>query len=194
MIESLIAAFPLGPSFRDAKKNLALHLAVASGANATVVRAVYSAFPAAVLATNSDGQLPVQLLAMRFGNSHTYDGSIIELAELLAFPVDCEGHAENWFYLLQLEDQHPSEARSRSHSLFGHTEAFFRRASANLIPRRPSTESIHRAGLKTDASRGLKGSRRAGGNTACSANWIMLRMMRRFPMILVSARKKAPSH
>ena len=108
MVQSLIAAFPLGPSIRDTKKNLALHLAVASGANATLVRAVYLAFPAAVLATNSDGELPVQLLAMRVVNSHTYDGSIIELAELLAFPVDCEGHAENWFYLLQLEDQHPS--------------------------------------------------------------------------------------
>ncbi len=157
MVESLIAAFPLGPSIRDAKKNLALHLAIASGADPTVVRAVYFAFTEAGLAMNSDGQLPVQLLARRVANGHTYDASVIGLAELLAFPVDCEGRCENWFYLLQHEEHDPIEARSRSHSMVGSREALFWRASARLFLPSPSTESIHRERLKTDASKGLKG-------------------------------------
>jgi hypothetical protein len=116
MVESLIASFPLGPSTRDAKRNLALHLAVSSGANTAVVRALCTAFPAGVLVANADGELPVQLIA----SSHTYnDDSVVELAELLAFPVDCEGHAENWFYLLQLEEHHLSEARARAASATG---------------------------------------------------------------------------
>jgi serine/threonine protein kinase len=107
MVASLIAAFPSGPSTRDAEQNVALHLAVASGANVALVRALLSAFPAGVLAANADGELPVQRLA----SSRAYDeDTVVELAQLLAFPLECEGQAENWFYLLELEERRPTDA------------------------------------------------------------------------------------
>jgi hypothetical protein len=102
MVESLIDMFPLGPSVPDASGNVALHLAVDSGASAALARTIYLAYPAAVTARNSAGQLPLQLLAERIANGHTYDvAGIGDQAQWLAFPINCNGQADNWFYLLQ---------------------------------------------------------------------------------------------
>jgi serine/threonine protein kinase len=114
MVEALIDAFPSGLSIADVKKNVALHLAIASGAEVAVVKAVYSAYPDAALATNSDGKMPVELLLGRYCGSTGYnrmgaaaptEEALVELTRLLAFPLDCQGRAENWFHLLQLEDE-----------------------------------------------------------------------------------------
>jgi ankyrin repeat protein len=47
MVSSIIAAYPRGAWVPDKKQNVALHLAIASGANSALVRLIYSAFPAA---------------------------------------------------------------------------------------------------------------------------------------------------
>jgi hypothetical protein len=102
MVEALVAALPRGLSIRDAKNNLALHLAIMSGADLAVIRTIYAAYPEAVLASNMDGALPMQLVG-HFGAGYKL-ATIIELTQLLAFPLDCQGRCENWVYLLQLED------------------------------------------------------------------------------------------
>ncbi len=119
MVEALMDAFPSGPSISDAKKNLALHLAVTSQADVAVVQSVYSAYPDAALAANGDGKMPVELLAARYCGTTSSNWTapdeqvIVELTRLLAFPLDCQGRADNWFHLLQLEDEQGFDGAKR---------------------------------------------------------------------------------
>jgi serine/threonine protein kinase len=108
MVEKLIAAFGEAASVGDAKQNLPLHLAVINGAALAAVKAVYAAFPDAVVTRNGNGQLPIQLLV----HSTAYaPREVIELAQLLAFPIDCNGRCANWFYLLQKDETQRAGAR-----------------------------------------------------------------------------------
>jgi serine/threonine protein kinase len=157
MVEALIDAFPSGPSIADAKQNLALHLAIASEAEVAVVKAVYSAYPDAALATNSDGKMPVELLAGRYRDPTAQNGiggavpveeAIFELTRLLAFPLDCHGRAENWFHLLQLEDEPGFDGGQRQHE---------NRLGSFMLPAMPA--SVAGASHPDDATDGTGGAR-----------------------------------
>jgi serine/threonine protein kinase len=111
MVERLIAAFPKAAAMGDAKQNLPLHLALNCGADSAVVKAVYAAFAEGVLTANGEGQLPIQLLVQ----SRAYAAhDVIELAQLIAFPIDCNGRCANWFYLLQQDETHHARPRRGS--------------------------------------------------------------------------------
>jgi ABC-type branched-subunit amino acid transport system substrate-binding protein/serine/threonine protein kinase len=165
MVKALIDAFPSGPSIADAKQNLALHLAIVSEADVAVVKAVYFAYPNAALATNSDGKMPLELLIGRYRDMAANDWmgagapdeqAIVELIRLLAFPLDCQGRAENWFHLLQLEDEVGFDGGQRWRSAT--IGSFVHMASPSIVAGACHPDGTDRAGVHRRPTRGRVGA------------------------------------
>jgi hypothetical protein len=103
LVRAILASYPEAAKTADARGNLPLHLLLQSLSSQTDWKAAYSsmslllqAFPGGKVQPNMHSKLPIQMILDACLPAAGSDDLGVELG----FPLDCNGSAGNWLYLL----------------------------------------------------------------------------------------------